>query len=233
MQPRRIARELALLSSSQLSQTVKQLSNQDLQAAVVAAVRTLANEVNDALETAATELKRGNDKLLSSETRASDVQAARAMVQESINLTETAMNRLGMSLDLPEFIQLSNQQEVRDYTYQLLRQLQLHRAEIDQLLEAALVEWQLNRLAQLDRQILRLAVVEMLHLDVPAQVAINEAVELAKRYSGEDGHRFINGVLRRVLDRKNGRTDEAAGEPEMVEPGVLDTPVEAPTATPN
>jgi N utilization substance protein B len=218
MQPRRIARELALLSSGQLTQTVKQLSNQDLQAAVVAAVRTLASEVHDALETAATELKRGNEKLLTSETRAADVQSARAMVQESIGLTESAMNRLGQALELPEFIQLSNQQEVRDYAYDLLRQLQIHRVEIDQLLESALVEWQLHRLAQLDKQILRLAVVEMRFLEVPNQVAVNEAVELAKRYSGEDGHRFINGVLRRVIDHKTGQDDVSTLSPEESDP---------------
>ena len=47
---------------------------------------------------------------------------------------------------------------------------------------------------------LRLAVAEILFLDIPEKVAINEAVELAKRYSDDDGYRFINGVLRRFTD---------------------------------
>jgi N utilization substance protein B len=49
-----------------------------------------------------------------------------------------------------------------------------------------------------DRTILKIAVAEIHFLDVPERVAINEAVELAKRYSTEDGHKFVNGVLRRV-----------------------------------
>jgi transcription antitermination protein NusB len=201
MQARRIARELALLSAGQLPNTSERLNAQELQNVVVAAVRTLTGEVQDALETAATELKRSSDRLLSSETRTTEVQGARAMVQEAIELTQNAVNRLGMALELPEFIQLSNQQEVRDYTFQILRGLQSHRGEIDQLLETSLVDWQLHRLAQIDRNILRIAVTEMQYLEVPERIAINESVELAKRYSGEEGHRFINGVLRRVVEQ--------------------------------
>ncbi|MFM6278839.1 MAG: transcription antitermination protein NusB, partial [Dolichospermum sp.] len=50
--------------------------------------------------------------------------------------------------------------------------------------------------------ILQIATAEIQFMQVPDSIAINEAVELAKRYSGEDGHRFINGVLRRVSERK-------------------------------
>lgn len=201
MQARRIARELALLSINQLPHKPERLATQEIQNVVIAAVRTLSGEVQDALETAATELQRSTDRLLSSETRASDVQSARTMVTEAIELTQTALNRLGMAIDLPEFIQLSNQQDVRDYSIQLLSTLHDHQSEIEQLLSQSLVDWQVNRLAQVDRNILRIAVTEILYLDLPARIAINEAVELAKRYSSEDGHRFVNGVLRRVLEQ--------------------------------
>jgi transcription antitermination protein NusB len=201
MQARRIARELALLSVSQLPRTPERLSQQEIQSVVLAAVRTLTGEVKDALETAATELQRGSDRLLSSETRAIDVQSARVMVTEAIALTQTALNRLGMAIDLPELIQLANQQEVRDYTIRLLSVLHQHRGEIEQLLTQSLVDWQVHRLAQVDHNILRVAITEMVYLDIPDRIAINEAVELAKRYSTEDGHRFVNGVLRRVLDQ--------------------------------
>jgi N utilization substance protein B len=60
------------------------------------------------------------------------------------------------------------------------------------------VDWQLHRIAQIDRNILKIAVAEVQFLNLPQRVGINEAVELAKRYSTEDGHRFVNGVLRRV-----------------------------------
>jgi transcription antitermination protein NusB len=203
MQPRRIARELALLSSSQLPQKTERLANQELQGILLFAIRTLTGEVQDALETAATELKRSNERLLSSETRASDVQSAHAMVSEAISLTQSAVNRLGMAVELPELIQLANQQEVRSYALDILYALLEHRQQIDETLEQALVDWQLRRLANLDRQILRIAVAEIWYLEVPQQVAINEAIELAKRYSTEDGHRFVNGVMRRVVDQRS------------------------------
>ncbi len=198
MQPRRIARELALLSIGQLPSNSDRLANQDLQAVMITAVRTLVAEVQEALETASAELKRGSDRILDSEIKAIDVQSSRAMVTEAIDLTKTAVNRLGLAIDFPEFIQLANQQSVRDYTLDLVAAVHHHRTDIDQVLEKSLVDWQLHRLAHIDANLLRLAVAEMMYLDIPNQVAINEAVELAKKYSAEDGHRFINGVLRRV-----------------------------------
>jgi N utilization substance protein B len=198
MQPRRIARELALLSMGQLPSNSEQLANQDLQAVMIVAVHTLVGEVQEALETASAELKRGSDRILDSELKAIDVQSARAMITEAIDLTQTAINRLGLTIEFPEFIQLANQQSVRDYTLELLTAVNQHRVDIDQILEKSLVDWQLHRLAHIDANLLRLAVAEMMYLEIPHRVAINEAVELAKKYSAEEGHRFINGVLRRV-----------------------------------
>jgi N utilization substance protein B len=209
MQPRRIARELALLSVSQLPGK-ENLDLQDLQTVVVAAVRTLTSEAQDALETAASELQQGNTRLLNSETRASDVESARTMVNEAIGLTQTAINRLALALEMPEFIQLTNQKEVRAYATELISTLKSNQAEIDQQLSQALVDWQLSRLALIDRDILRIAVTEIRYLGIPDRVAINEAVELAKRYSGEDGHRFINGVLRRVVDPRSAEPQSAS-----------------------
>ncbi|MBE9115358.1 transcription antitermination protein NusB [Lusitaniella coriacea LEGE 07157] len=204
-QPRRISRELALLSLSQLRSNGEQLQRQKLQDLMLAAIRTLTAEIQEVLETAAAEVKRGSDRLLSSETRATDVQSAKAMVGEALELAQTAVNRLGYAVDLPEFIQLANQHEVRDYALELIGTVDRRRQEIEQVLEAALVDWQLSRLPRIDRDILFLAVAEIKFLEVPEQVAINEAVELAKRYSDEEGHRFINGVMRRVSNNLRTR----------------------------
>ncbi|MBF2029266.1 MAG: transcription antitermination protein NusB [Oscillatoriales cyanobacterium C42_A2020_001] len=200
MQARRIARELALLSISQLPTTPENLETQSLQNVVVAAVRTLTTEAEEALETASAELKQSSNRLLSSQTRTTDVESARSMVNEAIDLAQTAINRLGLAIEIPEMVQLANQSDVRTYAMEIVRTLKKNAKDIDQLLVRALVDWQLGRLAVIDRDILRIAVTEMLYLGVPDRVAVNEAVELAKRYSGEDGYRFINGVLRRVTD---------------------------------
>ena len=209
-QPRRIARELALLSLSQLRSNPEKISAQTLNSLVLSAIRTLTAEIQDTLETAAAEVRRGSDRLLASETRATNVQSARAMVSEALELTQTAINRLGVAMDLPEFVQLANQQEVREYALELIGTVQRRQVEIAQILEEVLVNWQLNRLPQIDRDILSMAVAEIFFLDVPEKVAINEAVELAKNYSDEEGHRFINGVLRRVSDTMKAQTSSAS-----------------------
>ncbi|NEU75345.1 transcription antitermination protein NusB [Hassallia byssoidea VB512170] len=201
--PRQIARELALLSLSQMPINPKKLTEAQLPKLVLAAVRTLTLEVQDSLDNAAGELQRSNDRLLSSQTRTTDVNTARTMVKEAIEYTQTAINQLGTALEFPELIQLANQdKDVARYAIEIVKTVNEERKAIDQLLSDALVDWQVTRLAQIDRDILRIAVAEMEFLEVPDSVTIDEAVELAKRYSGEDGHRFINGVLRRFTDQK-------------------------------
>lgn len=201
--PRQIARELALLSLSQLPANPKKLTEDQLPKLVLAAVRTLRSEVQDTLDNAVAELQRSNDRLLRSETRASDLNVARTMVKEAITSTQTAINQLSAAVEFPELIQLANQdKEVSRYAIEIVRTIDEERKNIDQQISVALVDWQVTRLAQIDRDILRIAVVEMLYMGVPNSVAIDEAVELAKRYSGDEGHRFINGVLRRVTQQQ-------------------------------
>jgi transcription antitermination protein NusB len=204
MQARRIARELALLSVSQLSASPEKLEAQPLQNVVVAAVRTLTAEAEDALVTAAAELQQSNARLVNSETRAVDVESARSLVNEAIALTQSAINRLGIAIEIPEMLQLANQQDVRSYALEIVRSLKANQKDIDELISKALVDWQLSRLAIIDRDILRIAVTEMNYLGIPDRIAIDEAIELSKRYSGEDGHRFINGVLRRITNLLKG-----------------------------
>lgn len=200
-QPRSIARELALLSISQIKISSQKLTDEDLSVFVLTAVRTLTIEVQDILEMASAETRRGEERLLMSETRADDVESAKAMVTDAVMLAQTAINRLGTAIELPEFVQLSNKQEVKDYAVEIIRTVREQRQKIEQYLEEVLVAWQLNRLPKIDRDILKIAVAEILYLEVPVKVAIDEAVELAKRYSDDEGFRFINGVLRRVSDR--------------------------------
>jgi N utilization substance protein B len=200
-QPRRIARELALLGLSQIRGNPEKLEQQQLDNLIVVAIRTLVTEAHETLETASEELSRGSDRLMASEIRATTIQSAKAMILEAIELTQTAINKVGMSLDLPETVQLANQHEVREYALELIGTVHRRRQEIDEKLQESMVDWQLNRLSQVDRDILRIALAEIWFLNVKDKFAINEAVELAKRYSDEDGYRFINGVLRRVNDK--------------------------------
>ncbi|MEM9003759.1 MAG: transcription antitermination factor NusB [Cyanobacteria bacterium P01_F01_bin.86] len=201
MQARRFSRELALLGMSQLPDKVSVIASQDLNGLITAAVRSLVGEVQDALEVAAGDLQRGQDRLLDSETRTSEMDGARALVREAINTTQTAINRLGSAVQIPELVQLSNRKEVRAYAIEILTTTARYRSDVDADLDAVMVAWQVKRLPQIDRDILRMAVVEMKHLGIPDRIAINEAIEIAKQYSDEDGYRFINGVLRRWVNR--------------------------------
>jgi transcription antitermination protein NusB len=208
MKAQTIARELALLTLPQLSKTQKKLAQDrprelqlTLEEMMLKAIATLREETQEALEAASAELQRSNDRLLNSQTRASDISGARVMTVEAIALVETAINRLGQALELPELINNFNRPEVRSYTLSLLGKTVEQAAEIDALLSKSMVDWQLGRLPKIDCDILRLAVSEIVYLGLEERIAINEAIELAKRYSDDQGRKFINGVLRRVSEQ--------------------------------
>jgi N utilization substance protein B len=84
----------------------------------------------------------------------------------------------------------------KEYMLYVLNQFREHAPEIDSHIKAFAKGWSFNRIARVDLAILRLAVCEILYCeDIPVSVSINEAVELAKKYSGEKSGKFVNGVL--------------------------------------
>lgn len=85
---------------------------------------------------------------------------------------------------------------IREYTEWLISKIAENREEIDKLIQSVSKRWRLDRMAAVDRNILRLAVCELLYEPAMAPaIIINEAVEVAKRYGGENSSDFINGVL--------------------------------------
>jgi N utilization substance protein B len=83
--------------------------------------------------------------------------------------------------------------------------------EIDRAIEVHAENWSLERIAKVELAVLRLAVHELLHRrDIPPVVSINEAVELAKAFGGDDSHRFVNGILDRVKEGLDRPLREAA-----------------------
>ena len=88
--------------------------------------------------------------------------------------------------------------KARSYALLLLQGITDNLEQVDQLIVEAASNWRLSRIAATDRNLLRIAVFEMAKTkDVPPEVAINEAVEIAKRFAGEDSPKFINGVFGR------------------------------------
>jgi N utilization substance protein B len=89
--------------------------------------------------------------------------------------------------------------EQYDYMRRVLTGIVNHQAEIDSLIAERTIGWRFERLALIDRNILRLGVFELLYLpEVPPQVAIDEAVELCKQYGTDRAREFVNGILDRL-----------------------------------
>jgi N utilization substance protein B len=96
--------------------------------------------------------------------------------------------------------------EVREFAEELIRGAREHLPKIDELIAQYAEHWSPDRIAVVDRNILRQGIYELLwSSDVPPKVVINEALEVAKRFSTQESSRFINGILDRV--RKERRTD--------------------------
>ena len=98
------------------------------------------------------------------------------------------------------FVDVMDDIVVEDYAHELYEGVLDRRPSIDAAIESASENWSLSRMALTDRSILRIAVFELMYRpDIPAGVSINEAVELAQRFGGEDdSYRFVNGVLGKV-----------------------------------
>ncbi|MGH9341521.1 MAG: transcription antitermination factor NusB [Acidobacteriota bacterium] len=103
--------------------------------------------------------------------------------------------------------------ETREYADLIFTQAIENRSDIDALIRSHSQHWRLERMAVVDRNILRLAICEFLHTETPRVVIIDEAIEVARKYSGDESTEFINGVLDAVKrdienDREN-RTGES------------------------
>ena len=115
--------------------------------------------------------------------------------------------------DLPLEEMLQNAADGRDltvnaFTKSLVQTVLDHRPEIDREIEKHSKNWKIKRIPRINLAILRLAVGEILYFpDIPDSVSVNEAVELAKKYSGEDDYGFVNGVLGGLLKNRPAQED--------------------------
>jgi N utilization substance protein B len=200
MKSRTLARELALLMLAQVSDRAAATPDLSLETLLQQALSSLAQHVREALDRSAGDLQAAERELLDSELQEGDERSlprVRQHLREGLSHAERALNRLSASLELPRLLLLADQEEVRRSALERTRAVLADREAIDARLDAVMEGWRLGRLPRIDRDILRLAAVDLTVLGTPAAVACNEAVELANRYSDEQGRRMINGVLRR------------------------------------
>jgi len=207
MQSRSLARELALLVLGQLPdrevKAIQESSKADfsVESLLQKALDTLLQHWRETLDGCAADLEKAQQHLLDSELKdgdRSDNAVVRDQLKASLASAEQVLNGLSGSLELPRLLALADQDRVREDARQRIALVLEQRTSIDARLDGVMEGWRLTRLPRIDRDILRLAVVDLTALKTPAAVACNEAVELANRYSDDQGRRMINGVLRRL-----------------------------------
>ena len=95
------------------------------------------------------------------------------------------------------------EEEVQDYLKEIKEGIEAHKEEINELINHNLKQnWSLNRISKINLSLIKIAIFEMLYLDLPYKVAINEVVELAKKYADDQAPIFINGILASVVKEK-------------------------------
>ncbi|QEY32576.1 transcription antitermination protein NusB [Synechococcus sp. RSCCF101] len=203
MHERSLARELALLTLAQIpDRGPAPDAAAEIPSLLERALTGLREHLRETLDRAADDLERCQQQL-GRETP--DAEQARILLGDGLGRAEQVLNHLSGCLDLPRLLLLADQGSIRRQVEERVRLVLNQRESIDERLDAVMEGWRLKRLPRIDRDILRLASVDLELLRTPPAVACNEAVELAHRYSDDQGRRMINGVLRRLMEAPASR----------------------------
>jgi N utilization substance protein B len=114
------------------------------------------------------------------------------------------------------FKRLSYNDSLIDFAKEILVGVRSHRAEIDKLLSKYSANWSIKRMATSDRNVMRIAAYEMLYGETPGRVAINEAIDIAKRYGSLNSGAFVNGILDRMFKDHKAADAHADGSSTQV-----------------
>ena len=204
---RSLSRELSLLSLGLIKDKgdVK-LNKLQIEEIVESALDSLINHCRDELDNCESELENASQRILDSELGEgvdSSFSNVREDLKKSLIKIETVMNTLSVTLDFPKLLVSSGQIDIREDVNQRISNIINNITTVDSDIDKAMDGWRLKRLPRIDRDILRLAYVDMNYLNTPVAVACDEAVNLANKYSDTKGRKFINGVLRRLQTVKS------------------------------
>ena len=200
--PKSLSRELSLISLGLIKDKGDfKLNKLQIEEIFESALDSLINHCRDELDNCESDLENASQKILESELQEgidSSFSNVREELKKSIKKIETAMNTLSITLDFPKLIVSSGQIDIREDVNQRISNIINNLTTIDSEIDQSMDGWRLKRLPKIDRDILRLAYVDINFLDTPIAVACDEAVNLANKYSDMQGRKFINGVLRRL-----------------------------------
>ena len=198
MQLKSISRELALLLLGQIKKNdIDKINFDNL---LSKAMESLTQHWREQLDECALKIEKANQELLDSEFQedAGLLKTSRNQLKICLIDSEHILNSLSESIELPRLIALVDQKEIRELALKRVCLVIEKQDEIDNNLDSVMEGWRLKRLPRIDRDILRLAWVDLIDFNTPTAVTCNEAVNLANRYSDEQGRRMINGVLRKL-----------------------------------
>lgn len=107
---------------------------------------------------------------------------------------------------------LASDETLIEFAKELIAGVRRNRRELDEMLKRSATNWSLARMAATDRNVLRLGAFEIMFSETPNRVAVNESVELAKRYGAKQSPQFVNGILDRLMHEETGRdkTEDAS-----------------------
>ena len=197
MQLKSISRELALLLLGQIKKN--NINKINIESLLSKAIESLTQHWREQLDFCALKLEKANQELLDSELQedAGLLKKSRNHMKNCLIDSEYILNSLSESIELPRIIALVDQKEIRELALKRVHLVLDKQDEIDNNLDNVMEGWRFNRLPRIDRDILRLAFVDLIDFNTPTAVTCDEAVNLANRYSDEKGRRMINGVLRK------------------------------------
>lgn len=213
MQARRAARELALILLSQLDKQIKDYTNEDFEEVVLKSVRTLVDNATEELSIVTSEFLDIKDYLETYEKNHSDnlerpIDAKNIPVkfemtdvmQTRIDTILSAIEKTTSALEIAEIATLSSKEDVKEYILKIAHRYKVNSEAVDDLIKKYAIGWEFDRIFKIDKNILRIAITELLFIkDAPHKVVIDEALELAKKYSTDDSSSFINGILAKIV----------------------------------
>jgi len=202
MHNRSLSRELSLLSLGLIKDKGDiKLNKLQIEEIFESALDSLINHCRDELNDCEADLLNASQNLLESELKENSKSSfanVREELKKAFHRIQSVMNSLSITLDYPKLIVLSDQNDIREDVsnriLSIINNLQSIDSEIDEVMDG----WRLIRLPRIDRDILRLAYVDIYFFDTPVAVACDEAVNLANKYCDMQGRKMINGVLRRL-----------------------------------
>jgi len=202
MHNKSLSRELSLISLGLIKDKGDfKLNKFQIEEIFDSALDSLINHCRDELDNCESELENASQKILDSELQEgvnSSFSNVRDLLKKSLVKMETVMNTLSITLDFPKLIVSSSQIDIRDDVKHRISNTINNLTIIDSDIDQAMDGWKLKRLPRIDRDILRLAYVDINFLNTPVAVACDEAVNLANKYSDIQGRKLINGILRRL-----------------------------------